>query len=202
MRILIAEDDALTQELLASILKKLGHLTTVAGNGREAWEIFQQREEIQVLISDWLMPQMDGLELCRLVRALRRPHYTYIILLTALKGKQNHLQGLDAGADDFMSKPLEPDYLEARLCVAERILELRYEVAQLQSLLPICSYCKKIRDEEDAWMPVESYIAGQTGADLTHGICPDCYNTVVKTELAQLKKQHSQSPQKPGDTWD
>ena len=74
---------------------------------------------------------------------------------------------------DFMSKPLEPDLLQAQLQVAERILELRYEMGQLQSLLPICSYCKKIRDAEDAWTSVENFIAEQTGTNFTHSICPD-----------------------------
>ena len=176
MRILIAEDDTLSQELLSSTLKKMGHHVIMTGDGQEAWEAFQQRENIQVLISDWIMPHKDGLELCRLVRGLRRPYYTYSILLTSLRGRQNYLQGLNAGADDFMSKPLDPDLMEARLRVAERILGLRYEVEQLQSLLPICSYCKKIRDAEDAWTSVENYIAGQTGANFTHSICPGCYN--------------------------
>ena len=196
MKILIAEDDALSRELLSSTLKKLGHHIIVTGDGQEAWEVFQQRENIQILISDWIMPHIDGLKLCRLVRTLRRPHYTYSILLTYLRGKQNYLQGLDAGADDFMSKPLEPDLLQARLQVAERILELRYEVGQLQSLLPICSYCKKIRDAEDAWTSVENFIAEQTGTNFTHSICPQCYNNVVQPELQQLKKSGHSPPKK------
>ena len=128
------------------------------------------------------------------------PQYTYSILLTSLRGKQNYLQGLDAEADDFMSKPLDPDLMEAQLRVAERSLGLRYEVEQLQNLLPICSYCKKIRDAEDAWTSVENYIAGQTGADFTHSICPGCYNTVVQPELEQLKKRCGHHPKETGDT--
>ena len=186
MKILIAEDEALSRELLASTLQKMGHEVIASGDGREAWEVFEQQEDIQVVVSDWLMPGLDGLELCRLVRTQKRPHYTYIILLTVLSGKKNYLQGMEAGADDFITKPFDPDQLEARLCVAERILELRYEVAQLESLLPICSYCKKIRDEGEAWWPVEEYIARQTGTDFSHGICPHCYESVVKPELEQM----------------
>ena len=196
MKILIADDDPLSRELLSSTLKNQGHYVIAAENGQDAWEIFLQRNSIQALITDWLMPHIDGLELCRLVRSLRRPHYTYIILLTNLRGKQKYLQGLDAGADDFMSKPLEPDLLQARLQVAERILELRYEMGQLQSLLPICSYCKKIRDAEDARTSVENFIAEQTGANFTHSICPRCYNNVVQPELQQLKKSGHSPPKK------
>ena len=189
MKILIAEDEPVDREILIQALRQLGHEVIVAENGREAWDIFQEREDTQVVISDWLMPNLDGLELCRRIRAEQRPHYIYIILITILSGKRSYMRGMDAGADDFITKPFDPDQLEARLCVAERILELRYEVAQLESLLPICSYCKKIRDEEDVWWPVEEYIGRQTGTDFSHGICPHCYESVVKPELERWKEE-------------
>ena len=189
MKILIAEDEPVDREILIQALRQLGHEVIVAENGREAWDIFQEREDTQVVISDWLMPNLDGLELCRRIRAEQRPHYIYIILITILSGKRSYMRGMDAGADDFITKPFDPDQLEARLCVAERILELRYEVAQLESLLPICSYCKKIRDEEDVWWPVEEYLARRTGTDFSHGICPHCYESVVKPELERWKEE-------------
>ena len=154
-----------------------------------------------MLISDWLMPHIDGLELCRLVRAEKRSRYVYIIFITVMEGKNRYLQAMEAGADDFIAKPPDPDELKARLVVAERILELHYEVAQLESLLPICSYCKKIRDEDDTWMPVEDYMARQTGSDFPHGICPQCFETTVKSELAQLKSERRiQGRQNPEGT--
>ena len=188
MRILIVDDEAMSLEMGSTALVKMGHEVTVAENGRQAWDIIRDQEDIQALVSDWVMPELDGLELCRRVRALRRPHYTFVILLTVMSGKNNLLKGMEAGADDFIIKPLDPEYLEARLVMAERIIQLRYEVYQLERLLPICSYCKQIRDEgEDTWMPVEEYIGNRTGADFSHGICPNCYNTVVQRELDQLR---------------
>ena len=158
-------------------------------------------EDVQVVISDWLMPNMDGPSLCRLVRSERRPRYTYFILLTILQGKENKLQGMEAGADDFISKPFDPDELAARLVAASRVLELRYEVAQLERLLPICCYCRKIRDDDNGWLPVEEYIAKHTGTDFSHGICPHCYEEVVRPELGQLtQRRRGDGPAGSGGT--
>ena len=189
MKILIAEDEPVDREILIQALRQPGHEVVVAENGREAWEVFEQQEDIQVAISDWLMPDLDGLELCRRIRAEKRPHYIYIILITILSGKRSYMRGMDAGADDFLTKPFDLDQLVARLRVAARILTLQREVNQLESLLPICSYCKKIRDEEDVWWPVEEYIGQQTGTDFSHGICPECYESVVKPELERWKEE-------------
>ncbi|MBI4641265.1 MAG: response regulator, partial [Candidatus Tectomicrobia bacterium] len=92
-------------------------------------------------------------------------------------------------ADDFITKPFDEDQLAARLRVAERILGLQEEVKQLEGLLPICSYCKKIRDESDTWVQIEHYIATRTDAFFSHGICPECLETRVKPELEQFKKE-------------
>lgn len=123
MKILIAEDDTTSRLVLAATLKKAGHEVASAKNGREAWEMLQEGD-YSLVISDWMMPDMDGLELCRLIRAQRQMTYTYIILLTALGGKTNYLDAMDAGADDFITKPFDAEQLDARLRVAKRILDL------------------------------------------------------------------------------
>ena len=203
LNILVAEDEAVSRELIVNTLQRLGHQVIVTTDGEEAWEVFGERHDIQVVISDWLMPNMDGPTLCQLVRAERRPRYTYFILLTILQGKENKLQGMEAGADDFISKPFDPDELAARLVAAARVLELRYEVAQLECLLPICCYCKKIRNDDHGWMAVEEYIARHTGTDFSHGICPHCYEDVVKPELKQLDdRRRGDRPQGSGDSQD
>ncbi|MBI4608539.1 MAG: response regulator transcription factor [Candidatus Rokubacteria bacterium] len=188
MKILIAEDDAGTRLLLSTLLEKLGHEPVGAGNGREAWAAFE-RDYFPVLIADWLMPEMDGLELCRRIRAEPRPKYTYIILLTGLGGRDNYLAGMNVGADDFVTKPFDPEILAARLRVAERILGLQEEVKRLEGLLPICSYCKKIRDERDEWVPLDWYVATRTDAAFSHGICPECLETTVKPEMERRKRK-------------
>jgi DNA-binding response OmpR family regulator len=123
MKILIAEDDEITRRLLDSALTKLGHEVGEASNGREAWHAWEEGE-FPLIISDWMMPDLDGLDFCRRIRAGRRTDYTYIILLTSRTGKADYLEAMSAGADDFITKPFQKDALAARVRVAERILGL------------------------------------------------------------------------------
>ena len=123
MNILIADDDGITRLLLGSALTKLGHDVHQATNGREAWDAWHDGE-FPFIISDWMMPDLDGLEFCRRIRAERRGNYTYIVLLSSRSGKTNYLEAMNAGADDFITKPFEKDALAARVRVAERILGL------------------------------------------------------------------------------
>ena len=123
MKTLIADDDEITRMLLSAALTKLGHEVQEAKDGREAWDAWQSGQ-FPLLISDWMMPDIDGLEFCRRLRAEGRADYTYIILLTARSGKSNFLEAMNAGADDFITKPFEKDALDARVRVAERILGL------------------------------------------------------------------------------
>lgn len=178
MKILIAEDDPVSRRMLETTLTKMGHEVRAAEGGKQAWDIFQA-EYYPVAVSDWMMPDLDGLEVCRLTRATPRGHYTYIILLTALGGKTNYLEAIDAGADDFLTKPLDRDLLAARLRVAERILGLHQHIQQLEGLLPICCYCKRIRDEQGNWQVLEHYIERRSKAEFTHGICPTCYEKAM-----------------------
>ena len=123
MNTLIADDDAITRLLLSSALTALGHTVREAANGREAWHVWLTGE-YPLVISDWRMPDLDGLEFCRRIRAEPRADYTYIVLVTACSGKTNYLEAMTAGADDFLTKPFEKDALAARVRVAERILGL------------------------------------------------------------------------------
>ena len=128
MKILVAEDDRDSRELLAWILQKLGYQVVAAENGKEAWEVFR-RGRFRLVISDVLMPELDGLELCRRIRNHQQSKYTYVIIITALIGKKDYLEGMEAGADDFVTKPFDPDELKARLRVAERIISFQEQVA-------------------------------------------------------------------------
>jgi DNA-binding response OmpR family regulator len=128
MKVLIAEDDRDSRELLSWLLEKLGYQVVATTNGKEAWEAFRKRR-FRIVISDVLMPEIDGLELCRRIRSLKLSKYTYIIMITALIGKKDYLEGMEAGADDFVTKPFEPDELKARLRVAERIISFQEQAA-------------------------------------------------------------------------
>jgi len=186
MKILIAEDDRVSRIVLSELLTKSGHEVRAVENGQLAWDLYSS-EPVPMLISDWMMPVMDGPQLCRKIRAEKRASYTYIILLTALSGKANYLEGMEAGADDFVVKPFDADELQARLRAAERILALQLEVRQLRGLLPICSYCKKIRDDRNIWTQLEQYVTEHSGALFSHSLCPDCYDTEMKPQLEKLK---------------
>ena len=129
MKILIAEDEKVSRLLLKNRLQKWGYEVTAAADGAEAWEIFQ-KEHFPMVISDWIMPKMDGLELLRRIRSIRRTGYTYTILLTAHSEKDDILAGMDSGADDFIAKPFDNDELRARLKVGRRITDLEQNLAQ------------------------------------------------------------------------
>ena len=128
MKVLIAEDDEDSRELLSWILQKLGYEVIAATNGKEAWDAFR-KGRFRIVISDVLMPELDGLELCRRIRMHKQSKYTYIIIITALIGKKDYLEGMEAGADDFVTKPFDPDELKARLRVAERIILFQEQAA-------------------------------------------------------------------------
>lgn len=128
MKVLIAEDDRDSRELLAWMLEKLGYQVVAATNGKEAWDAYR-KGRFRLVISDVLMPEIDGLELCRRIRKHKQSKYTYIIVITALIGKKDYLEGMEAGADDFVTKPFDPDELKARLRVAERIISFQEQAA-------------------------------------------------------------------------
>ena len=123
MKVLVADDDPVSRRLLQSYLQKWGYEVAVAVNGAEAWQLFEQ-EEFPLVISDWMMPEMDGRELIRRIRASPRPNYVYTILLTVRSHKEDLVEGMEAGADDFVSKPFDRDELHVRLRAGERIIKL------------------------------------------------------------------------------
>ncbi|MFH1852262.1 MAG: response regulator [Candidatus Neomarinimicrobiota bacterium] len=202
MRILVAEDDVTSRMLLEHTLKKWGYEVVSTNNGLAAWEALQVEYPPKVVILDWMMPEMDGHEICRRLRASERLRTTYVILLTARITREDLVDGLTAGADDYITKPFNNEELHARLKVGLRIVELqatledRVEKLQeaidhiktLKGIIPICSYCKKIRDDQNYWQQVESYISRHSDAEFSHGVCPDCYQEHVKPQLDEIRK--------------
>ena len=189
MKILIAEDDPIATKVLRLTLQKLGHEVIAASNGAEAWEMFH-REPVRVIVSDWMMPEMDGLELCRRVRDRPMTLYTYFIILTAAHtSADDYTLAMDSGVDDFLTKPLDRELLRTRLFVANRILRYTNEIGVLEELIPICAYCNKVRDGADYWQRVETYIRERTGSRFSHGVCPECYDQqieIIETEMAEF----------------
>jgi CheY-like chemotaxis protein len=185
MKILIAEDDPASRRILQAVLRQFGHEVIPAADGAEAWQSFE-REPTRVIVSDWMMPGLDGLELCRRVRARPQTGYTYFIMLTAHNERDRYEEAMAGGVDDFLGKPLSRPELAIRLRVAERILSFTSQIRELKTLLPICMYCKKIRDDRDYWQTVETYMHRHTGADFSHSICPTCYEEYVRPQLEEL----------------
>lgn len=121
MRILIAEDDNISRRLLESILRKLGYEVTACQDGSAAWNAYQEYD-YRIVISDWMMPETDGLQLCRMIRRQQRPHYCYFMMLTARASRADSLEAMNAGADDYLTKPLDRNEIEVRLEIAERMI--------------------------------------------------------------------------------
>src|ERR1019366_5711537 len=119
MRILVADDDVLSAAILIASLRSMSHEVVFAPNGGEAWRLIQQ-EPFRLVILDWVMPEMDGMEVCRNIREMQSNSYTYIILLTGRTDRKDRLEALEGGADDFLTKPLDSGELIARLNVANR----------------------------------------------------------------------------------
>jgi DNA-binding response OmpR family regulator len=194
VKILAVEDDAVARAVLRQALRRLGHDVVEAPDGEAAWALLQN-EPVRVIVSDWMMPHSDGLDLCRRIRHRAGAEYIYFILLTSRDAtEENQTAAADAGVDDFLTKPLDLPELWTRLRVAERILRYTTQVRQLEEMLPICSYCKKIRDDRNYWQQLEGYISERTGSDFSHSVCPDCYQGVVLPELEKFKATLAAKP--------
>lgn len=184
----IVEDDKTTRRLLENATSKLGYAVKTYEDGQEAWKAFQT-DRPQVVISDWMLPSMDGLELCRKLRESMRESYTYFVLISAQQRSHDNLkQAVNAGVDDFLKKPIASEEIWNRMRVAERILNFTHQVRRLESLIPICCYCKKVRNDGDLWEQIEQYVNERTGADFTHSICPNCMETHVRPQMESYKK--------------
>ena len=188
MHCLLVEDDKLILTVLQGFLERLGHEVTAVTSGEAAWEAFSA-SRFPAVICDWDMSEMSGIQLCQRIRAMKGAQYPYFILITSYEGDGKFKQAMEAGVDDFISKPIDLNLLSVRLKVAERILEFQSQIGLLKDLLPICMYCKKIRGDKQYWETVEAYFKEQTGADFTHSLCPDCYDEKIRPELDSLRKE-------------
>ena len=179
MRILNAEDDPVSRELVRHSLAALGHEVTEAADGRAGWEAFQ-KSPAEMVITDWMMPEMDGPTLCRRIREAKTRHYVYVVFLTVMKGKTRYLEAMDAGADDFLNKPLDREQLAARLRVAQRILSLHQEIGDLRGALRFCPGCKSYCDDKEHWQPIENLLGPAFNTEVHPRICPDCEGRLAR----------------------
>lgn len=188
MRILIAEDDATSRIVLATALKNEGYDVVSTADGGAAWQHFQQPDAPPLAILDLVMPGIDGLELVRLVRSLPSSVPPYLIIVSTKSAKADVIAALDAGANDYLTKPFDAGELKARVEVGRRMIEMRFELADkvvqleqaleqvqtLRGIIPICANCKNVRDDQGYWNKVETYLNDHTEAEFSHAVCPDC----------------------------
>jgi DNA-binding response OmpR family regulator len=200
MKVLLAEDDPVSRCMLEAALFGWGYEVVAVEDGGRAWELLQGPDAPRLAILDWVMPGLSGIEVCRRLRRHPETQATYALLLTARDAPEDVVAGLESGASDYLTKPFNRQELHARLRVGRRLVELQQSLADrvgqleaalaqvrvLQGLLPICCYCKKIRDDGNYWLQVEQYLAEHGGVRFTHGICPDCVRSHVEPQLRDL----------------
>ena len=188
MRALVADDDRGATAIVSRAMAGWGFSVDVALDGESAWQSLRDSAPSLAII-DWEMPGVDGPELCRRIRSTPQLAHLYVILLTARSSRTDLVLGLEAGADDYLVKPVDPTELHARVRVGERVVALQKRLAekvkeleaslarvkQLGGLLPICCYCKRIRNDENYWERVEVFVTEHSNAKFTHGICPSCF---------------------------
>jgi CheY-like chemotaxis protein len=210
MHVLIADDDRIAAAVLSRTLQQWNYDVAVVADGAEAWSHLQAQSKgaPTLAILDWMMPHLDGVEVCRRVRRELPLANLYLMLLTSLESRSDIVAGLDAGADDYLVKPCDPGELRARVNVGARVLTLQERLADhvgelrealasvkhLHGLLPICTYCKRIRGDDQYWTQVESYVSARSDAQFSHAICPPCAQKLnQEIDEYQRKKQAGES---------
>jgi DNA-binding response OmpR family regulator len=192
VHVLIADDDRVTAEILARTLRSWSFDVMLVNDGAEAMDNLRVATGPTLAVLDWMMPGLDGPEICHRVRTELPLANMYLLLVTTRSGRADIVAGLDAGADDYIVKPFDTEELRARVAVGVRVLSLQEKLAervtelqtalsnvhQLSGLLPICAYCKRIRRDDQYWQQVEKFIAERSDAQFSHGICPTCFDTI------------------------
>ena len=197
MRVLIADDDAALRHGLQVQLARWGYEPIVCADGTAAREVINGPSPPPLAILDRSMPGIDGIDLCKEIRSNPELRSMYVVLLTAHDTRDEMVDGLSHGADEYITKPFDWTVLRARVTTGARIAALQQSleqrvrelqqaldmVRQLSGLLPICSYCKRIRrDEGGSWQQLEAYLSEHSEAEFSHGICPECYER-AKTDF-------------------
>jgi phosphoserine phosphatase RsbU/P len=187
MRILIADDDFTSRTVLTGLLKQSGHEAVVTVNGMEAWMAMQRPDAPRLAILDWMMLEMDGLQLVRRVCTLQTDRPYYIVMLTVKSEKADIIAGLESGANDYLAKSFDPSELRTRVEVGWRMVEMQAPLADkvkeprqaldqsktMCGIVSICINCKKIREESGYWNQVGINVSNHTEAEFRHGICSE-----------------------------
>ena len=204
MRVLAIDDDPSVLLSIRRQVQQAGFEVEVAVGGEEGLRRLESGA-FDIVVCDWMMPDIDGIEICRQIRSDKARPFTYILMLTSRDTPDDILSGVEAGADDYMTKPVHESEVRARLTSAGRIVQLERdlaarvealtlameEVKTLQGLLPICMYCHSIQDTESAWARIEEYLGSRTDVEFTHSICPSCYDGRVQPMLDRYREREA-----------
>ena len=188
-KVLVADDDIITRRLVENVMLKNGYEIVSCQNGTEAWEHLSEPHGPKLAILDWVMPGLQGIEICRRIREQKFKINPYLIILTAsMNEKKDVLESFRTGANDYVEKPFDSNELIARVKLGEKLINLQIELADrikaleeayqhiktLQGILPICMHCHNIRNDNESWERIEEYISRHTDAQFSHGLCPKC----------------------------
>jgi PleD family two-component response regulator len=198
--ILIVDDQPVSLKLLLTFLERRGFTMLVASSGEEALVLIEETRP-DIILLDIMMPRLDGYETCRLLKANGATADIPVIFVTALTNLEDKIRGFEVGGVDYVTKPFQHDEVLARISTHLSLSRLRKElegknrqlqaaldeIRQLAGILPICAKCKKIRDDDGYWQQVEKFIQTHTGAEFSHGYCPDCYADELRG-LRELQK--------------
>lgn len=201
LRVLVADDEPVSRTVVGAMLGKAGYAVMYAPDGEEAWQLLDAADPPSLALLDWEMPGLQGPEIVQKLRSKSAATPTYLILLTSRDSQADIVQGLRAGADDYVTKPANEDELIARVNVGARVVGLQAALADrvrsleealanvkaLQTLLPMCAYCKSVRNDQNYWEKVETYFTQHSGVSFTHSYCPTCYEHYVRPELEALE---------------
>ena len=184
MRILVADDDPTLRLIVKGGLRAGGHEVVAVESGAQAWEMLR-KEHFPVVVTDWMMPGIDGLQLTALIRKTPREAYTYVVMLTGKSKREDFLKAIQAGVDAFLPKPLDGIMLEAQVNIAARILGLQAHAKKLESMMTVCAHCKRVRDHGN-WVGLDQYVSEHLQVKQSHGYCPTCFEEKVVPEMREL----------------
>ena len=193
-RVLVARGESAAALDVARTIEDWGMEVVTARDGNEAWAHLQADPAIAAVILDWKLAAVQGPDLCRKIRAHETGGHMYVLLVTSRDGRDDLVAGLDAGADDYLIAPFDAEELRARFHVGLRMRRVQEtlraradelqaaasRITQISGLLPICSYCKQIRTDQNYWEQLEDYLGHHTALQFSHAICPECYDAAVE----------------------
>ena len=203
LQVLVADDEPVSRTVVGAMLKKAGYAVSFAPDGAQAWDRLNGDNAPSLALLDWEMPGLQGPEIVERIRGRQGQPPTYVILLTSRDAQADIILGLRAGADDYVCKPANEEELIARVNVGARVVQLQLALADrvrsledalanvkaLQTLLPMCAYCKSIRNDQNYWEKVEPYFTQHSGVSFTHSYCPSCYDRFVRPQLEALENK-------------